>query len=304
MRSLFAFEGKIRPLPYALWSFGMFFSQHVVVFVAAQGRPPTLDWSFWLVPLRSLVTLERPSNLMLMLALAYLLAAAWALAALAFRRAADADIGEGIAAFAIAPVVQIPAILALCVMPSRAGRDPAPRADQAGAEGQAWPAAAQGVVAGMALTLFAVAVGALIFGTYGFGMFVASPFVIGAATAYFANRKRDIGGSRTAALVVGATALGGIALVMAALEGLICIILASPLGFLAAFIGGVFGRAVALSMRRPGRADPPGLCAAAAAVCVGKRPGNGSEFDTQQSDRGAGTARSGVADDRAYGPDR
>ena len=69
-----------------LRSLGTFFSQHVVVFVAAQGRPPTLDWSFWLVPLRSLVTLERPSNLMLMLALAYLLVAAWALAALAFRR--------------------------------------------------------------------------------------------------------------------------------------------------------------------------------------------------------------------------
>src|SRR5438132_1586781 len=193
MQSLLAFEGKIRPLPYALGSLATFFSQHVVVFVAAQGRPPKLDWSFWLVPLRSLVTLERPSNLMLMLALAYLLAAAWALAALAFRRAADADIGEGIAAFAIAPIVQIPAILALCVMPSRVARDRAPIGDQVGVEGPAWPAAAQGVVAGMALTLFAVAVGALVFGTYGFGMFVASPFVIGAATAYFANRKVDVG---------------------------------------------------------------------------------------------------------------
>ena len=193
MQSLFAFEGKIRPLPYALGSFGTFFSQHVVVFLAAQGRPPTLDWSFWLVPLRSLVTLERPSNLMLMLALGYLLAAAWALAALSFRRAADADIGGGIAALAIAPIVQIPAILFLCVMPSRVARDRAPIGDQGGVEGPSWPAAAQGVVAGMALTLFAVAVGALVFGTYGFGMFVASPFVIGVAPAYFANRKVDIG---------------------------------------------------------------------------------------------------------------
>jgi uncharacterized membrane protein YhaH (DUF805 family) len=283
VRSLFAFEGKIRPLPYALWSFGTFFSQHVVVFVAAQGRPPTLDWSFWLVPLRSLVTLERPSNLMLMLALAYLLAAAWALAALAFRRAADADIGEGIAAFAIAPIVQIPAILALCVMPSRAGRDPALRAEQAGAEGPAWPAAAQGVVAGMALTLFAVAVGALIFGTYGFGMFVASPFVIGAATAYFANRKRDIGGSHTAALVVGATALGGVALVMAALEGLICIILASPLAFLAAFIGGVFGRAVALSMRRPVAQTLPAFALLPLLFALESVLGTAVRFDTWQT---------------------
>lgn len=108
MQSLFAFEGKIRRLPYAVGSLATFFSQHVVVFLAAQGRPPTLDGWFWLVPLRSLVTLERPSNLMLLLALGYLLAAAWALAALSCRRAADAGIDEGIAAFAIAPIFQFP----------------------------------------------------------------------------------------------------------------------------------------------------------------------------------------------------
>jgi len=163
------------------------------------------------------------------------------------------------AAFAIAPIVQIPAILALCVMPSRIARDRPPMGDQAGEEGPTWPAAAQGVVAGMALTLFAVAVGALLFGTYGFGMFVASPFVIGAATAYFANRKVDVGASRTLSLIAGATALGGIALVAAALEGLVCIILASPLALLVAFIGGAFGRAVALSMRRSAAQTLPGF---------------------------------------------
>src|SRR5712691_3030814 len=161
------------------------------------------------------------------------------------------------AAFAIAPIVQIPAILALCVMPSRIARDRAPMGDQVGVEGPAWPAAAQGVVAGMALTLFAA--GALLFGTYGFGMFVASPFVIGAATAYFANRKVDVGASRTLSLIAGATALGGIALVAAALEGLVCIILASPLALLVAFIGGAFGRAVALSMRRSAAQTLPGF---------------------------------------------
>src|SRR6202171_3097392 len=119
MLSLFAFEGKIRPLPYALWSLGVFFSQHLAVLVVsgAQGHRLAADWLVYLMPLRSLVTLERASSIMLIAALAYLLIAAWALAALAFRRAADADLSEGIAVFAIAPIVQIPAILALCVMP-------------------------------------------------------------------------------------------------------------------------------------------------------------------------------------------
>jgi uncharacterized membrane protein YhaH (DUF805 family) len=252
MFSPLAFEGKIRPLPYALWSLGVFFSQHLAVLVVsgAQGHRLAADWLFYLMPLRSLVTLEQPSSIMLIVALAYLLIAAWALAALAFRRAADADLSEGIAVFAIAPIVQIPAILFLCFAPSRSAQDRPPAAADAGAENREWAAAAQGVVAGMALTLFAVAVGALVFGTYGFGMFVASPFVIGATTAYFANRKIDLGGSRTAVLVAGAAALGSIALVMAALEGIVCIVLASPLGLGVALIGGLLGRAIALSTRR------------------------------------------------------
>ena len=114
-------------------------------------------------------------------------------------------------------------------------------------------------------------------------MFVASPFVIGAATAYFANRKRDIGGSRTAALVVGATALGGVALVMAALEGLICIILASPLAFLAAFIGGAFGRAVALSMRRPAAQTVPAFALLPLLFALESVLGTAVQFDTQQT---------------------
>jgi hypothetical protein len=111
----------------------------------------------------------------------------------------------------------------------------------------------------MALTLIAVAMGALVFGTYGFGMFVASPFVIGATTAYFANRKGDLGGSRTSVLVVSAAALGSIALVMAALEGLVCIVLASPLGLGVALVGGVCGRQIALSTRRSPTQTLPGF---------------------------------------------
>jgi uncharacterized membrane protein YhaH (DUF805 family) len=283
MRSLFVFEGKIQRLPYLVGALATFFSQHVVVFLAAQGRPPTLDGWFWLVPLRSLVTLERPSNLMLLLALAYLLAAAWALAALSFRRAADADIDEGVAALTIAPIVQIPIVLFLCLMPSQAARDRAPIGAQGGVEGSLWPAAAQGVVAGMALTLFAVAVGALVFGTYGFGMFVASPFVIGAATAYFANRRADIGGSRTASLVAGATTLGGAALILAALEGLICIILASPLAFLAAFIGGLFGRAGALSTRRSPAQTLPAFALLPLLFALESVLGTATRFETQQT---------------------
>lgn len=249
MQSIFAFEGKIRPLPYALWSIAVFFSQHLVVraMSAASTLSPNTDWWFYLVPLRWAVAHHRASDVILITALAYGLVAAWVLAALAFRRAADANINGSVAAFAIVPIVQIAVILFLCCLPSRvAARSPV--ADNVGAPSLAW-AAAQGVVAGVAATLLAVAISTLVFRVYGFGLFVASPFVIGAMTAYFANRKQDIGGAQTALLVLGATGLGGLGLIVVPLEGLVCIIMASPLAVLAALVGGALGRAVAVARR-------------------------------------------------------
>ena len=47
----------------------------------------------------------------------------------------------------------------------------------------------------MIITVFAVAAGALVFGTYGFGMFVLSPILIGAAKpAHILNRAITVRG--------------------------------------------------------------------------------------------------------------
>jgi hypothetical protein len=285
MQPPFAFAGTIRQLPYALWSAAIFFSQHLLVLAisAAYGQELPSDWWFYINPLRSLVTVPRVSNVVLILALAYLLAAAWALAALAFRRAADADIGGGTAVFAIAPIAQIPVVLFLCCMPSRAAQDRPPAAAEAGAVDAAWAAAAQGMVAGIALTLFAVLIGAVFFRVYGFGLFVAAPFVIGATTAYVANRKQDIGSSQTASVVLSATALGGIALIAAALEGVICIVMAAPLGLLVAWIGGLLGRAMAVSGRSSATQTLSGFALLPLLFAVENILGATTSFDTHQT---------------------
>jgi hypothetical protein len=111
-----SFKGQMRPLSYVIWSFAVFLSQYLVVFVTSRilGRPLALDEWFFVMPLRSMVVLSRTSYLILILALAYFLIVSWALVAFSFRRAANAAIGEWIAAFVIAPIVQIPAILVLC----------------------------------------------------------------------------------------------------------------------------------------------------------------------------------------------
>jgi len=253
MISLLSFEGKIRPVPYALWSIAAFFSQHLAILILIDAHALSTHWLFYVLPLRSLAALVRSSEATLILALAYGLLVAWVLAALAFRRAADANVSEWIAAAAIVPVVQIPAILFLCASPSRTSVRPPPLPGDFDSGKVQWVPAAQGVIAGVALTLLSVAVGALIFGVYGYGMFVVSPFVIGAVAAYFANRKLDVGVPATSRIALGATLLGGLSLVVTALEGALCIAMASPLAIPVALVGGLLGRSIARAARRPVR---------------------------------------------------
>jgi hypothetical protein len=281
MTSPFSFHGRIGRVQYLLWSAAAFFSQHLAVLIACrQVRvQPDMDVVFWLVPLRTLVTQVHASDAVLIGGMAFFLLVAWVLAVLAFRRAADADVSEGIAVGAMAPLVQVPVILGLAVMPSRPSEAPAPSR----APAKNYAAAALGVSVGIGLTLAAVAISTLGFGTYGYGLFMVSPFVIGAATGYVANRKGDIGGGATSSLVMVALALGGIALILTSLEGLICIVLAAPLAAGVAWVGGMAGRAIALANRRPPRQMAPAVAALPVIFALEALFAPTTAFDTVQS---------------------
>src|SRR5262245_620266 len=262
MLRLFSFTGRTRPRPYMLASLAVFFSQHLVTLLVIAAEAGSLgaaskDWQFYVMPLQTLAKHSGASALTLLSALGGLLIACWALAALAFRRAADADASGWIAAVAIAPVVQIATIGLLSALPSRPVKGDAAVVNTRRPLG--WATATQGLFLGVGVTLFAVATGALLFGSYGFGIFVASPFTIGATTGYFANRKADLSPLRTAELVAGAILLGGVGFIMAALEGLICTLMAAPLAIVAALVGGMLGRAIARYSRGPAQAGLSGV---------------------------------------------
>ena len=97
------------------------------------------------------------------------------------------------------------------------------------------------------LIVFAAVVSALIFGAYGWGLFVLTPFMVGVTTGYIGNRDGIIGLGQTNSLVLTAGALGCLALIALALEGLICIVLAAPLGAAVALVGGALGRGLAIA---------------------------------------------------------
>ena len=246
---MLSFKGEIRPLPYALAAIALFFSQHAAI-LAASTKSDSLGFDFWfyVVPLHSLRGVYQVDDVRPLLVFLYFLIVAWALAALSFQRAADAGVSGWIAAWAIAPAIQVAAIAFLCIVPPRAPTEAPPVERGGGSSPAYWAAAAPGCLAAIALTLLFVALGTLVFGIYGYGLFVASPFVIGAVTAYIANRKQDLGVRLTVEVVMLATAIGSLALIAMALEGLVCLLMAAPLGFFVAVAGGLLGRAIAVRL--------------------------------------------------------
>jgi len=107
-------------------------------------------------------------------------------------------------------------------------------------------------VAGVLLTSF-IGVGAAILsanglGTYGWGLFVGLPFFLGLTSVlvYGFHEQRSIGMCLAVSLASVAVASG--AVLALAFEGLICLIMAAPLGIVMALIGGTVGYII---QRRP-----------------------------------------------------
>jgi hypothetical protein len=81
---------------------------------------------------------------------------------------------------------------------------------------------------------------------YGYGVFVLAPFFVGMAAGFQLNRVSDAGAGYTFTVAMAGLALGSVSLAISAMEGLICIAMAAPLGVPPAFLGAWLGRTAAL----------------------------------------------------------
>lgn len=241
---------ELRPaLLYALAAAALILSQHAMVFLAfyALGMPLALDDHFWLFPIRQLAMLPDMSPFVAIGGFAFCLGISGALALLSLRRTDRLWRGGWLALAAMIPTLQIIAVLILALLwPNRAEAEPV-RTDDPAPPHQL----AIGIFAGTALIVAAVAVSALTMGAYGWGLFVATPFLVGLITGFLTNRGHLRSMAETFGAVAMAGALGTLALLMLALEGLMCVILILPLAIGLAAIGGVIGRAAAKRLIDP-----------------------------------------------------
>ncbi|HXC60014.1 MAG TPA: hypothetical protein VN645_11905 [Steroidobacteraceae bacterium] len=254
MTSPFSFKGDIGRVAYASMSLATFFTQHAFAYLVMFERGVSLDipWWFWMVPLRVAAQKIdfRPEWLMLA-GLCVLVIVMWMLLALAYRRIRTIGYDGASISLMTAPGIQLLMVAWLTNAPALA-REPVQPAVAAASRTRV---VVLGLLTGTALSVAAAALSTLVLGIYGFGLFVASPFVVGMTVASIAKRNTDLGLGQTTFLVMCSLGLGALILIGLAMEGVVCLLFASPLIALMGFLGAVAGRLI--TNGRPGfRAAP------------------------------------------------
>ncbi len=166
------------------------------------------------------------------------------------RRSADAGHSPWLGLMVLVPIVNLVFMLFLCALPSAAGETWSPRHHVPGHQertSSALLALGLSLMLGGAMMVMCVA----LLASYGGSLFFGTPLLMGVVAAYFFNQPCPRGYGASVGLAVAAVMLGGLALLLFALEGLICVAMALPLMLPLGALGGVLGKAIADSTRRP-----------------------------------------------------
>lgn len=91
------------------------------------------------------------------------------------------------------------------------------------------------------LAVLAVVVGAQVLHSYGFSLFVGAPFAVGMISVLLFGFSRRQPFLLCLAVAMVAATLSGVAIIVIALEGIICLIMAAPIAFMLAFFGSLVG---------------------------------------------------------------
>jgi len=188
----------------------------------------------------------------------------WIGVSLTLRRAVDAGESPWLSLLFFVPVVNYGLMLLLSLEPSRVAAvgPAAPRA----AVDLRFQAGLLGIAAALAITIPTVLIGVYLRRMYSAGLFLGTPFTIGYISAYVFNARGAQSERHTLQVAFLAVALAAGAMLVFALEGVVCIALAFPIAALLALPGAIIGRAVAL--RNVGPPARAGLAALLAPLIV------------------------------------
>jgi uncharacterized membrane protein YhaH (DUF805 family) len=173
----------------------------------------------------------------------------WIGISMSMRRALDAGFTAWFALLFFVPGLKYFLMAGLSLAPSRAA--PSEGQDRPRAYERHLPSALMAIASGTVLGLTMLALSVFVFDTYGAALFLGTPFVVGAVTAWLFNRRYPATGTETQQVVFMTMAcVGGVTLVTAA-EGALCLLMAAPLALGLGIMGAYLGRSLALFDHEP-----------------------------------------------------
>ena len=174
----------------------------------------------------------------------------WIAVSMSVRRAADTGASPWLGLLVLVPLLNLIFMLLMCLLPGTAKQRWSPHSGRPGSQDTAKMAV---LALSVSLVIGAVmmVVSVSLLASYGASLFLGTPLVMGAVAAYLYNRRSPHGYLASVGLGLAAVLFGGVALLLFALEGLICVAMAVPLLLPLGALGGLMGKAIADSARRP-----------------------------------------------------
>src|SRR2546426_3457315 len=192
----------------------------------------------------------------------------WIGVSMTMRRAVDAGSSPWTALMFFVPLLNFVLMAVLSLVPSASRVEwpvelPPPAVDERLKSAMLGVAAAQGIL------LLTVGVGIYLRRSYSAGLFLGVPFTVGYISSYIYNRGYDRPPGQSIVIAMASVAIGAALLILFALEGAVCTVMAMPIALAIAFPGAVLGRIVA---RRGVHAAMGGGMALVVPVFVGVEP--------------------------------
>ncbi len=244
-RYWFTFASPVSPRQYLQHGAALMASKYasdvLIVQLGADRWWMPLDYMSSISTLQRTTLAESPFWLMPLLAL-WTLPFLWAGITLTVRRAIDAGQSPWCALLFFIPYLNYVVIALFCVLPSSvegAFAEQPPRARDA------QPQYLMAMLPGLVLGLAMIGLSVYTLKSYGVALFFATPFGIGAISAWSLNRRAAATQWQTTQLVMLTLGLLAALLVGLGREGAVCIAMAVPLAIVLGLMGSVLGRQIA-----------------------------------------------------------
>ena len=249
LRHLFSLQSRVTRRDYfvtgAVLMIGKYLIDAAVIKIVSGVTWTPVDYFVPMVTLRAEKVNAFPAGLEFFL-LAWSLPFLWIGVSMTFRRAIDAGKSGWLALWFFVPIVNYAMMLWIAALPSAATTGISAE-KEIRSEDDSLRSALYGLAAGLVIGLIGIALSVFEFQEYGLTLFLGLPLFAGSVAAYVFNRGASRSQGATDRVVVSTIALIGAAMLLFALEGVVCLAMAFPIAFVLAFLGGRIGRGIALA---------------------------------------------------------